>query len=126
MRRTSHFNNSSDDELDLGIKITDYKKYSSLFSKGCATPAEQEIKPAASYQYPLDADVNNQDMLLIRIFKQIQNPMKYSDMVNYQYKKDEKGNVVKGSGQLIKDDKGGYLKKQQLKIKGLDNKVKKL
>ena len=102
MRRTSHFNNSSDDELDLGIKITDHKKYSSLFSKKDAQPpAEQEIKPAASYQYPLDADVNNQDMLLIRIFKQIQNPMKYSDMVNYQYKKDAKGNVVKGSGKLV-------------------------
>ena len=116
MRRTSHFNNSSDDELDLGIKITDYKKYSSLFSqKGAQPPAEQEIKPAASYQYPLDADVNNQDMLLIRIFKQIQNPMKYSDMVNYQYKKDEKGNVVKGSGQLIKDDKGRVFKKATTK-----------
>ena len=107
MRRTSHFNNSSDDELDLGIKITDYKKYSSLFSqKGAQPPAEQEIKPAASYQYPLDADVNNQDMLLIRIFKQIQNPMKYSDMVNYQYKKDEKGNVVKGSGKLLTTGEG--------------------
>lgn len=116
MRRTSHFNNSSDDELDLGIKITDYKKYSSLFSqKGAQPPAEQEIKPAASYQYPLDADVNNQDMLLIRIFKQIENPMKYSDMVNYQYKEDGKGNIVKGSGQLTKDDKGRVFKKATTK-----------
>ena len=115
MRRTSHFNNSSDDELDLGIKITDYKKYSSLFSqKDAQPPAEQEIKPAASYQYPLDADVNNQDMLLIRIFKQIQNPMKFSDMVNYQYKKDGE-NIVKGSGQLKKDDKGKVFKKATTK-----------
>ena len=107
MRRTSHFNNSSDDELDLGIKITDYKKYSSLFSqKDAQPPAEQEIKPAASYQYPLDADVNNQDMLLIRIFKQIENPMKYSDMVNYQYKKDAEGDVVKGSGKLLTTGEG--------------------
>ena len=115
MRRTSHFNNSSDDELDLGIKITDYKKYSSLFSqKDAQPPAEQEIKPAASYQYPLDADVNNQDMLLIRIFKQIQNPMKFSDMVNYQYQKDGE-NIVKGSGQLKKDDKGKVFKKATTK-----------
>ena len=115
MRRTSHFNNSSDDELDLGIKITDYKKYSSLFSqKDAQPPAEQEIKPAASYQYPLDADVNNQDMLLIRIFKQIQNPMKFSDMVNYQYEKDGE-NIVKGSGQLRKDDKGKVFKKATTK-----------
>tara|TARA_B100000003_G_scaffold135021_1_gene121157 strand:- start:957 stop:2060 length:1104 start_codon:yes stop_codon:yes gene_type:complete len=107
MRRISHFNNSSDDELDLGIKLTDYKKYSSLFSqKDAQPPAEQEIKPAASYQYPLDADVNNQDMLLIRIFKQIQNPMKYSDMVNYQYQKDGNGNVVKGSGKLLTTGEG--------------------
>ena len=41
--------------------------------------------------------------------------MKYSDMVNYQYKKDEKGNVVKGSGQLIKDDKGRVFKKATTK-----------
>lgn len=107
MRRISHFNNSSDDELDLGIKLTDYKKYSSLFSqKDAQPPAEQEIKPAASYQYPLDADVNNQDMLLIRIFKQIQNPMKFSDMVGYQYET-ENGNVVKGSGKLVKTGKKG-------------------
>ena len=73
----------------------------------------------------MDADVNNQDMLLIRIFKQIENPMKYSDMVNYQYKKDGKGNIVKGSGQLTKDDKGRVFKKATTKNERFEQQNKK-
>ena len=53
-----NFKTDLGDSLDLG------KKYETAFKDGLkiTLPAKQEVKPSAIYQYPLDADVNHQDI----------------------------------------------------------------
>ena len=101
-----NFNTDLGDSLDLGIDLPDLKKYETAFKDGLKVtlPTKQEVKPQAVYQYPLDADVNHQDMLLIRIFKQVNNPMNFADIVGYSYEPDDNGKAVKGSGRLEAKD----------------------
>ena len=104
-----NFKTDLGDSLDLG------KKYETAFKDGLkiTLPAKQEVKPNAIYQYPLDADVNNQDMLLIRIFKQVNNPMEFGDIVGYSYTQTD-GKIDSGSGRLEGKDFVGDGKKKSL------------
>ena len=65
-----NYNTDLGDTLDLG------RDYVSVLKDGLnVSPDPTQVKPADVLQYPLDVEVDHQDMLLIRIFKQVENPL---------------------------------------------------
>ena len=65
-----NYNTDLGDTLDLG------RDYVSVLKDGLnVSPDPTQVKPADVLQYPLDVEVDHQDMLLIRIFKQVKNPL---------------------------------------------------
>ena len=65
-----NYNTDLGDTLDLG------RDYVSVLKDGLnVSPDPTQVKPADVLQYPLDVEVDHQDMLLIRIFKKVDNPL---------------------------------------------------
>ena len=89
-----NYNTDLGDTLDLG------RDYVSVLKDGLnVSPDPTQVKPADVLQYPLDVEVDHQDMLLIRIFKQVKNPLTFTSEEAGKglatVEKDEKGNIKK-------------------------------
>ncbi len=85
-----NYNTDLGDTLDLG------RDYVSVLKDGLnVSPDPTQVKPADVLQYPLDVEVDHQDMLLIRIFKQIENPLNLTgDKGIVKFQTDSKGNKI--------------------------------
>ena len=102
-----NYNTDLGDTLDLG------RDYVSVLKDGLnVSPDPTQVKPADVLQYPLDVEVDHQDMLLIRIFKQVKNPLTFTSEEAGKglatVEKDEKGNIkkVKSINRILnKDDR---------------------
>ena len=96
-----NYNTDLGDTLDLG------RDYVSVLKDGLnVSPDPTQVKPADVLQYPLDVEVDHQDMLLIRIFKQVDNPLSLtgdSGLVKFQ---EENGEItgIKNVNALVKKD----------------------
>ena len=89
-----NYNTDLGDTLDLG------RDYVSVLKDGLnVSPDPTQVKPADVLQYPLDVEVDHQDMLLIRIFKQVKNPLTFTS----EYGKELDG---KGLATVVKDKNG--------------------
>ena len=101
-----NYNTDLGDTLDLG------RDYVSVLKDGLnVSPDPTQVKPADVLQYPLDVEVDHQDMLLIRIFKQVENPLSLTGdkgLVQFEEKPDGKGGKkitgIKNVNPLVKKD----------------------
>lgn len=101
-----NYNTDLGDTLDLG------RDYVSVLKDGLnVSPDPTQVKPADVLQYPLDVEVDHQDMLLIRIFKQVKNPLSLTGdkgLVQFVEEPDGKGGKkitgIKNVNPLVKKD----------------------